>query len=207
MRFRADNRFQTKRVSTYWDIVLTAAAKDTRFRLNSGRRTKGEQLDLVRQKGVWSPSNPTGAAAYSPTAPHIRVGRQDHAIDVDTNYGEGEGGLQLWLEQHGATVRNPITQEPWHMEVEEADLRRLAAQVLQPDAEPVLAKGKVYPDAVKKLQRYLRALSFKSVTVNGKYDLATRIAIKRFQRKHKIATDSRATVGPKTWRKLREAVR
>jgi hypothetical protein len=87
-----------------------------------------EQAALVRQKGVWSPTNRTGAARPSPTAPHIRVGRIDHAIDVRFTDG-GEARLQRWLERQGVRVRNPVPGEPWHMEVAAEDLRRLAAKL------------------------------------------------------------------------------
>src|SRR5687768_10865619 len=119
--------FQGKRVSSYWKTVLDAAwTAGVRFRLNSGQRTMAEQQALVDQKGVWSPSNPTGAARPSSTAPHIRVGRQDHAIDVDTfAQGGGEAKLQEWLEDQGARVTNPVPGEPWHMEVSGPDLQKL----------------------------------------------------------------------------------
>lgn len=113
---RPDQSFQDRRVSHAWSVVLPVAAERVTFRVNSGRRTEAEQNRLVREKGVWSPSNPTGAAAYSPVAPHIRDGREDHALDVDTNVGDGERELQRELARLGLPTRNPIAAEPWHLE-------------------------------------------------------------------------------------------
>lgn len=126
--------FQGKRVSEYWKVVLDAAWDDgIRFQLNSGKRTMDEQRELVRSKGLWSHRNPQGAAAPSPYAPHIRVGRQDHALDVDTDaYDGGEARLQRWLENRGVTVRNTVPGEPWHMEVSAADLSKLYRKLRDP---------------------------------------------------------------------------
>lgn len=126
--------FQGKRVSTYWKVVLDAAWKDgVRFQLNSGQRTMAEQRALVATKGLWSPSNPQGAAAPSAHAPHIREGRQDHALDVDTfAHGGGEAKLQRWLEGHGMKVRNTVPGEPWHMEISAADLSKLYRKFKDP---------------------------------------------------------------------------
>lgn len=52
---------------------------------------------------------------------------------------------------------------------------------------------------VTRLQRLLRGAGVTGVPLNGKYDFATRLAVKRFQRKHSIPTDPQATVGDKTW--------
>lgn len=125
-----DTTFQGHRVSQAWGVVLPVVAERVRFRLNSGRRTKAEQEHLVAQKGVWSQSNPTGAAAYSPSAPHVRAGREDHALDIDTNVGDGEAGVQRELARLGLRTENEIGAEPWHLEaVSEAALLALAARL------------------------------------------------------------------------------
>ena len=202
-----DNVFDGQRVSDEWDVVLTAARRDgVRFTLNSGRRTLADQWRLVREKGVWSPSNRTGAARPSPWAPHIRVGRIDHAIDVNAVDG-GETRLQHWLEQHGARPTNPVPGEPWHLELTARELRALAARLDPLDDTPTLRKGVVHPAGVRRLQRLLRALNVRGVPLNGRYDLATRAGVKRWQRKKGLPTDARATVGPKTWAALARAVR
>jgi hypothetical protein len=125
----ADNRFDGRKVSTSWDIVLTHARRmGVHFTLDSGRRTMAEQWRLVREKGVWSPSNPHGAARPTPWAPHIRVGLQAHAIDVNSLDG-GENRLQRWLAREGLHPRNTVPGESWHLEVGERELRRYAKRV------------------------------------------------------------------------------
>lgn len=123
------SRYHGKRVSRQWRIVLNEAERDgVLFTVNSGRRTMAEQWRLVRQKGVWSPSNPHGAARPAPWAPHIRVGRQDHALDIDTG-GGGETRLQGWLVKHHAAAVNTVPGEPWHLEVPRGQLRKLARRI------------------------------------------------------------------------------
>jgi len=124
-----DNRFDGHKVSTSWDVVLTHARRmGVQFKLNSGRRTMAEQRALVKAKGLWSSSNPHGAARPMPWAPHIRVGLQAHALDVDTAAG-GENRLQRWLIKEGLHARNTVPGEPWHLEVGEKELRRYAKRV------------------------------------------------------------------------------
>lgn len=119
--------FQGKNVSDDWEVVLEAAWEDgVRFALNSGRRTRAEQERLIREKGVWSPSNQTGAAAYSAQAPHIREGLDAHALDVDVEDHNGNARLMAWLRKRGVYARRPIAAEPWHMEISEDALHRLA---------------------------------------------------------------------------------
>jgi hypothetical protein len=73
----------------------------------------------------------TLAAFPSPNAPHIRVGRQAHAIDVNSLDG-GENRLQAWLRHQGVRAENTVAGESWHLEVPEADLKRLAARLTDP---------------------------------------------------------------------------
>lgn len=201
------HRIDGHRVSPEWHDVLSAARADhVQFVLNSGQRTMSEQLALYVQNmsgGRPRPGRPL-TARPTPWAPHIRVGRPDHALDVSTLDG-GETDLQRWLERRGATVTNPVPGEPWHLEIPQPDLLRLAADARA--VAPALRKGSVHPTGVRRLQRLLRALNVKGVPLNGRYDLATRAGVKRFQRKHGIATDPRATVGPKTWAALQRGTR
>jgi hypothetical protein len=62
----------------------------------------------------------------NPNAPHIRVGRQAHAIDVQT---PGETALQKHLEFHGLHPTNPVPGEAWHLEVPEGELKALAKKL------------------------------------------------------------------------------
>lgn len=73
------------------------------------------------------------------------------------------------------------------------------------DQTPKLTKGMApNREAVTRLQRLLRGANVQDTPLNGKYDLATRTAVKHFQRKHNIPTDDQATVDDRTWRALEE---
>jgi hypothetical protein len=120
--------FRGKTVSHEWAAVLTEAAREVVFRLNSGHRTMPEQQLLYDHfLRFGSPL----AAKPSASAPHIRVGRIDHALDVDALDG-GASRLAAWLRSKGARASFPIHREPWHIEVPLGDLRELAAGLLDP---------------------------------------------------------------------------
>jgi hypothetical protein len=73
------------------------------------------------------------------------------------------------------------------------------------DDTPVLIKDMVpNREAVTHLQKLLRGAHVADTPLNGKYDVETRTAVKRFQRKHHIPTDDRATVDDRTWQALAE---
>jgi hypothetical protein len=118
-----DNRFDSKRVSTSWDIVLTHARRmGVHFELDSGRRTMAEQWILWRNYRKYG--KPV-AAFPLPNAPHIRVGRQAHSIDVNSLDG-GENRLQHFLRKEGLHPVNDVAGESWHLTVPEHQLRAYA---------------------------------------------------------------------------------
>lgn len=83
---------------------------------------------------------------------------------------------------------------------------RATAKPLRP-APPVLKRGH-RGASVRTLQRRLRALGFNSVPVKGPkhgyYGYSTKLAVQRFQRKHKLKSDG--ICGPVTWRAIERAV-
>ena len=93
-RWDADDR-----VSDEWHVVLTRARRDgVAFTVTDGHRTFAEQqqrFDVFLRVGR------PRAARPSPSAPHIRTGRPDHALDVDSLDG-GAGRLAAWLRRQGA---------------------------------------------------------------------------------------------------------
>ena len=92
------------RVSTEWHVVLTAARRDgVAFMVTDGHRTMAEQRDRF---AVFQRFGRPLAARPSPTAPHIRTGRADHAIDVNALDG-GAGRLAAWLRRKGAKADVP----------------------------------------------------------------------------------------------------
>lgn len=125
-------RFDGHRVSKRWYRVLRRARREgVRFSVISARRTLAEQWRLFRQNMYWNgwryvprPGRPL-TAFPSPFAPHIRRGRANHALDINTRDG-GEYRLQSWLSRQGAHPTNPVRGEPWHLELGAWDLRRLA---------------------------------------------------------------------------------
>jgi len=200
----SDNVFQGCRVSDEWDVVLTDASRRVTFRLNSGRRTMREQWYLYRNRG--KPGFAKLVAYPSPNAPHIMVGRPNHSLDVDTNVGGGERALQAELNRMGLSIDNDVRGEPWHQTERQAQrLRRVAGRVQARIAPGGVArrKGSVNRPATLRLQRMLRGLNLKGVPLNGKYDLATRRAVRRFQRKHGLGVDG--VVGGVTLAAIRNA--
>jgi hypothetical protein len=113
--------FQGERVSTYWAVVLQEAYdQGVHFTVTSGQRTIAEQARLYYNPPAGTPR----VAKPYPTAPHIRVGRQDHAIDV-ASFDGGETRLQAWLRNQGARTSNPVGGEAWHLEINASDLKKL----------------------------------------------------------------------------------
>lgn len=115
-------------VSAQWFTVLDAARKaGVAFLVTDGHRTMAEQRVLweIYQHGG------NVAAFPSPTAPHIRSGRPDHALDVNSLDG-GAGRLAAWLRKRGAQATFPVPREPWHVEVPRDHLARLAETLADP---------------------------------------------------------------------------
>lgn len=111
------SRFQNKRVSQEWAVILGAAEDaGVRFQLNSGQRTMEEQWSLYNAY-----RNGSGVLAAYPNAkaPHIRT--PNHAIDVDSVW-NGENHLQEWLRSEGASATNTVSGEVWHLEISNAAL-------------------------------------------------------------------------------------
>lgn len=112
-----------ERVSKEWRRALLDAHKaGVKFNVNEGHRTMARQAGLVREMGSYPYGKAgygTGAAAPSSTAPHIRVGRIDHAIDCD-----GAVALVTWLRKQGIYAIRPMSKEPWHIEAPASYLSR-----------------------------------------------------------------------------------
>lgn len=142
-------RFQGKRVSSSWVVVLKQAEREgVKFRLNSGRRTMAEQQALYDRNmlnGRPRPGHPL-TAVPNPNAPHIRVGREAHALDVDS-WNDGENKLQRWLRGKGLNAQNTVPGEAWHIEVPEA---QLVAYVKRLRAERSVPKNVLYAARAKK---------------------------------------------------------
>jgi hypothetical protein len=73
--------------------------------VQSGFRTFAEQVALVAQKGLWSSSNPTGAAA-----PGTSLHESGRAADITP----GRDAFGWLASRFGLSF--PIPKEPWHVE-------------------------------------------------------------------------------------------
>lgn len=180
-------------VSEEWAEFLTAAQRaGVGFNVNEGRRTLARQAHFY---ALYRAGRGNLAAFPSPTAPHIRVGRIDHAIDVD-----GSGALIEFGHKNGVTLQRTVRGESWHLEASRDDLIRFAARF---SPTPTLRKGVVNRSAVRELQTLLKKLGSKGFTVNGRYDLPTRQAVRRWQDKHGMTVDG--IVDEHLWARLRKA--
>ena len=91
------------------------------FNVNEGHRTMERQAELVRLQGLYSAANPHGAAAPSATAPHIKTGHADHALDCIR-----PDALVAEAHHQGVDYRYTVPTEDWHIEPDGEDLARFA---------------------------------------------------------------------------------
>jgi hypothetical protein len=118
--------FDGEQVSYEWWVFLTCARHDgVVFHLNEGHRTIARQTYFR-----WLYEHVPGsalAAKPSATAPHIRTGRIDHAVDVDNLQ-----GLIDYGRRHGVTISRTVrwadgtVREIWHGEAPAGQLRTFA---------------------------------------------------------------------------------
>jgi hypothetical protein len=117
-------RFDGARVSRPWYRLLAdLRVSGATFHLNSGHRTMREQWGLFRQnmhlvRGRWAPRRGRSLTAFpSPLAPHVRIGRRDHACDFD-----GAAGVEVAAKRKGVSLTLTVPGEPWHLEANAREL-------------------------------------------------------------------------------------
>lgn len=110
-----------EKVSKPWFVLLWDLHFHVKipFNVNEGHRTTARQRELVKEKGVWSPSNPTGAAWPSRLAPHIRTGHTYHAVDFDNAI-----AVVKAAHDKGVSLHRPLASEPWHVDPDAQTLIR-----------------------------------------------------------------------------------
>ena len=110
-----------EKVSTPWFVLLWDLFyhDEVEFNANEGHRTMRRQQQLVNELGVWSPSNPRGAARPSRNAPHILTGYFNHAIDFDN-----AARVVAAAHRRGVILYRPIPTEPWHVVPERSTMLR-----------------------------------------------------------------------------------
>lgn len=172
--------------------------------VNEAKRTRARQEELVRQKGVWSPSNPFGAARYSPQAPHIREGRVDHAIDVNTS-----GAFITRAAKLGIRLYRAVSTEEWHLEVHPGDVGKFIAFYRKHRAQ-VLGMGhrKLRPGMrgldvlhFQKLAKRKGILA-KDHTPGKLYGPRVALKVRAWKKKHKMPVDS--VIGGDMWKILED---
>lgn len=181
-----------ERVSAEWFAVLRdMRAAGVSFRVNEGHRTFARQWELYR---LYRSGRGNLAAYPSPWAPHIRTGRIDHAIDF-----RNDAAVFRWLANAGLRPVRTVRGESWHIECPADRLRWFHARH---GSDPVLRKGSTDREAIRRCQRLLRERGYhRSVAVTGRYGIATRRAVRRFQAKRGLHVDG--ICGAATWRELR----
>jgi GH25 family lysozyme M1 (1,4-beta-N-acetylmuramidase) len=196
--------FHDRRVSaSHLALLEEAERRGIITKINSGRRSMLDQWRLVREKGVYHPTrNPGGAALPSPNAPHIWVGRENHAIDEDAPHPVHE--LAAFYRDVGVPVSFEVATEAWHFRPPDEQALIRAAGSLR-DIRGLLATlkpGMRHQDVrfARTLLRRHDALP-KGPNRTPVYGVAMRAATKRFQKARGLKPD--AVIGPATWKALR----
>jgi hypothetical protein len=153
----------------------------------SSYRTLAQQVQL---RASWCAAGQCGNAAIPGTSNH-GIGRA-----VDTNQ---KATAIRYGKPYGVRDPSDAPWESWHTLVHLDPV-----EVPPPPREPTLRKGIINRAAVTRLQKLLVADGIKA-PVNGRYDLATRRAVRRFQKAHNLPVDGVA--GTSTWAAINEAVR
>lgn len=194
-----------EKVSRQWYVLLHdiyyghngPALKN--FNVNEGHRTMARQAELVREQGLYSASNPHGAAAPSATAPHIKTGHPDHAIDFDN-----AEGVRLAAAHRGVTLTRTVSTESWHLEPNPAQLARYynanKARVLNighRTLHPGMS-GRDVRDAMRRLQA--RGFFPKHRKLGLKYGHTMHAAVNKLKAKHHLPRDG--AVGKRVWKVL-----
>lgn len=123
-------------VSEHWFAFLSAARKDgVRFEINEGHRTLARQWYFYNCWRTKRCNNGNLAAYPSRNAPHIRTGRQDHAIDSDELQALIDYGRKV-----GVTILRTVRSESWHGEARASELAAFYKKARVENRYGVLAK-------------------------------------------------------------------
>lgn len=192
-----------KRVSVSHAVVLAGYEKASgrTIYINQGRRTLREQGAFYATYLRYG--RPLAARPY-PGAPHIKYGKEHHALDINDDVASGVAGYYRGL---GIPVAFNVRGEPWHMDtLDEAALKRAAAK-LGGSSDPTL-RYKMKGPSVVKLKKLLYSKgvrNFSGSTSSNRYNPYfgeyTKSAVARFQKSNGLSPDG--VVGPSTWKKLR----
>jgi hypothetical protein len=143
-------------VSKEWAAVIGEMRKDgVHGNVNEGKRTLERQTYFYNCYRCQCCNNGNLAAFPSPFAPHIRVGRIDHAIDFGN-----DGPVFTWLARNGLNPQRTVRGESWHIEVPAERLRWFAKKH---DTD-------VFDTLPKHVERAVRTLFARRKTVQSRID-------------------------------------
>lgn len=192
----ASRYFHGKRVSqSHYTLLVEAERRGIVHAINQGRRTIAEQtrfwLNYLRN------GYPLAARPF-PSAPHIKWGREHHALDINDGVVDR---VAVFYRSLGVPVAFNVNGEPWHMDTLDENALKRAAAKFSHIALPVLKQGQTGKSVVKlKKLLYNKGLRDFGSRYNPYFSQKTAEAVKRFQKRHVIKADG--IVGPKTWELL-----
>lgn len=188
-------------VSVPWFRILDAARRSGQWqgRVNEGHRTMARQQWLYDHRGRADLGIGSIVARPSPNAPHIRVGRLDHAVDVTDSQ-----GLINFAARHGIRLERTVSGESWHLEPKTANWASKAAALAAKRRGDVLQEGDRGP-GVRVLRNKLWHLGGRKlwppvIRTSGKFGPLTKRMVRKFQRAAGLRADG--IVGPRTWAAL-----
>lgn len=194
----ANAYFHGKRVSESHKVLLDECERrGILSAINQGRRT------LAEQWGFWNHYQKYGwpKAAYpSPAAPHIKWGREHHALDIN------DGIVDRVAAQYrdwGVPVSFNVGGEPWHMDtLDESRLIRAAHSIKERGGILATLKPGMRHSDVRALRYKMHDAGYRTYTTTNKrfYGLRLKTQVKDFQRKHGLTADG--VVGQRTWNVL-----
>lgn len=174
--------------------------------LNEGRRTMAEQW------AFWN-NQPPLAAFPSPTAPHIKSGLANHAIDANSFNGASRR-LEAFYKNLGIPVAHNVPGEAWHMDVLSHTIVKSAAKKIRKQRDKAFLRRGESGKAVKFLKYQLHVIidfdTHKAYFMPNEprpkdgwsesFGEALENSVKRFQKDHKLRPDG--VVGPATDAKI-----
>lgn len=147
--------FHGELVSDHWYAFLRAAMRaGVRFWINEGHRTWARQSYFYYCYQTGRCNNGNLAARPSANAPHIRTGRQDHAIDANNLQGLIDFGRRV-----GVTITRTVRGESWHGEANAAQLAAFYKKHGAPQ-EKYAALNKVEKKWVNKLFYHRKKMAY-----------------------------------------------
>lgn len=177
--------------------------------LNEGRRTMAEQWAFYRNQ-------PPLAAFPSPNAPHIWLGRNNHAIDSNSWNGASRR-LANFYESLGVDVVYNVPGENWHFQPTSGTQLKAAAQKIRRERDHMISRKGEHEQRISFFKHQLHFLhdpdTKKVYFKPGEkrpdegwsdwFNEELERAVSGFQRDHKLKPDG--VIGPVTDRKIDHA--